>query len=68
MLNLRTQIEFIYCFRQNWKIINIEKFDNILKRLLLELLSNATIEQESINKYTIALLRILKKIIEDFIS
>jgi len=67
MLNLKTQTKSIRRFKQNWKVINLKKFNNILKRLLLKLLLNATIEQESINKYIIALLEILKKIIKDFI-
>ncbi len=65
MLNLKMQTKCIRYFRRNWKVINIKKFNNILKRLVL---LNATIEQESINEYTIALLRILKIIIKDFIS
>jgi hypothetical protein len=67
MLNLKTQTKSIRRFKQNWKVRNLKKFNNILKRLLLKLLLNATIEQESINKYIIALLEILKKIIKDFI-
>jgi len=67
MLNLKMQTKSIRRFKQNWKVRNLKKFNNILKRLLLKLLLNATIEQESINKYIIALLEILKKIIKDFI-
>jgi len=68
ILNLRMPTKFIRCFKQNEKVINTKKFNNILKRLLFKLLLDATIKQESINEYTIALLRIWKKIIEDFIS
>ncbi len=68
VLNLRTQTKLIRCFKQNWKVINTKKFNNIIKRLLFELLLDATIERKNINEYTIALLKILKKIIENFIS
>ena len=67
ILNFKTQTKFIHYFRRNKKFINIKKFNNILKRLLLKLLLDVTIKQKSINKYTIALLEILKKIIENFI-
>ena len=55
------------CFRQNQKIINLKKFDNILRDLLLKSILNNLIKKEDINKYTTKLLDILEKIIENFI-
>ena len=57
-----------YCFKQNWKAINLKKFDDILRDLLLKSILNNLIKRDDINKYTTKLLDALKKTIEDFIS
>ncbi len=67
MLNLKAQKKSIYCFKQNKKAININKFDNILRKLLLKLLLNNTMKQKNINKYTTILIKVLKKTIKDSI-
>jgi len=66
MLYFKIQKKSLYCFRQNWKAISLKRFDNILKKLLLELLLYNLIKKQHINKYTIKLLNILKKTIKKF--
>ncbi len=68
MLNLWTQKKSRRRLRQNWKAINLEKFDNILRDLLFELILNNLIKRDDINKYTTKLLDALEKTIEDLIS
>jgi len=67
ILNLKLQKKFIYCFRRNWKAINIKKFNNILRELLSKSLLSNIIEQNNINKYTSKLIETLEKIVEDLI-
>ncbi len=67
MLNFRTQKKFRRRLRRNWKVINLEKFNNILRDLLFESILNNLIKRDDINKYTTKLLNALKKIIKNFI-
>ncbi len=71
-LLIQTIIDFKVCkesarkSRCNWKIMNEEKFINILKEQMLKSLLNYEMKHQCINKYTKQLLNALKKIIEIF--
>ncbi len=67
ILDFKLQKKFIYYFKHNWKVINKEKFDNILREFLFKLLLSNTIEQNNINKYISILIKILKKTIKESI-
>ena len=67
ILDFKLQKKFIYCFKHNWKVINIKKFNNILRELLSKSLLNNTIKLNNINKYIFKLIKILEKIVKDLI-
>ncbi len=66
IINLRVCEELARKSRRNWKIMNEEKFINILKEQMLKLLLNHEMRRQCINEYTKQLLNALKKIIEIF--
>ena len=63
-LDLRAHEEPTRRPRRNWKAMDTEKFDNILRGLLPEPLSNDTIGRSSVNEYTATLMRILEEAVE----
>ena len=71
-LSIQTIIDFRVCkesarkSRCNWKIINEEKFINILREQMLKSLLNHEMKCQCIDEYTKQLLNALKKIIEIF--
>ena len=71
-LSIQTIIDFRVCkesarkSRCNWKIINEEKFINILREQMLKSLLNHEMKCQCIDEYTKQLLSALKKIIEIF--
>ncbi len=71
-LLIQTIIDFRICkesarkSRCNWKIMNKEKFINILKEQMLKSLLNHETKRWCINEYTKQLLNALKKIIKIF--
>ncbi len=71
-LLIQTIIDFRVCKKSawklhcNWKIMNEEKFFNILREQMLKLLSNHEIKYWCINEYIKQLLNALKKIVKIF--
>lgn len=68
VLDLRPWKKSTCRLRRNWKAMDKEKFDNILRELLPESLSSNTIERDSINEYTSTLIRVLEEAIEESTS
>jgi len=56
----------LYKLRMNWKIMNEEKFINILRKQMSKSLLNQKMKCQCINEYTKQLLNALRKIIEIF--